>query len=374
MSPLTIVFCGGGSVGHVAPAVAVARAAMKLNPAVQPLFLCADRADETAFLTHEHLPFRTIPAAKFPRGMSAGWVTFPFVFAYSLIAARGILKHTKPAAVFSKGGYVSAPICIAARMMGIPIVLHESDATGGMSNRLIATIARTVCLGFPEEVTSHESRVPNTPSSRNSKLATRNSILTGNPVRPDIAGGSKDAARRITGFSGRRPVLLVIGGSQGSLAINQAIDKHFEALIDMADVIHLTGANKETGRTHARYWARPFVTEELKHLYALTDVAVSRAGAGTLSELAALGKPTVVVPLLGVAQDHQQCNAKLLESAGGAILLPQERLDELPSLLKTLLADAPRRTALGERLRGFFPADAATAIARSVLDAAGSRA
>ena len=356
MSTLNIVFCGGGSVGHIAPAVAVARATMQLRTDVRPLFFCAKRNDEIAFLHHAHLPFRCVSAAKFPRGLSVGWMTFPFVFTWSLIATQRLLKEVKPAAIFSKGGYVSAPVCIVARMMGIPIVLHESDATGGMSNALVARMAKTVCLGFPTEAA--------TP---------RNAILTGNPVRPDIANGSKDAARRITGFSGRRPVVLIIGGSQGSLAINQAVDAHFDTLIDMADVIHLTGAGKGINRVHARYWARPFVTEELKHLYALADVAVSRAGAGTLSELAAVGKPVIVVPLRGVAQDHQQRNAELLAQAGAAVLLPQQRLVELPTTLRGLFANSAQRATLGQHLQGFFPPNAAIAIARTVLDAAESR-
>ncbi len=354
---LHIAFCGGGSVGHVAPAVAVARAAMKLNPDVKPMFYCADRADETDFLRHESLPFRTLPAAKFPRGLSTRWITFPVVFPYSLLAAFFELKKTRPAAIFSKGGYVSAPMCIAGRALGIPIVLHESDAAGGMSNALVAKMAKTVCLGFPETA--------GTP---------RNAIITGNPVRPDVTAGRKDAGCRITGFSGRRPVLLVIGGSQGSVAINQAVDASFEKLIDMADVIHITGAGKGTGRSHARYWAKPFVTEELKHLYALADVAVSRAGAGALSELAALSKPVIVVPLRGVAQDHQQRNALALEKAGAAVLLPQAELTELAHAVKGLLDDPAKRTALGERLHGFFPSEAASAIARTVLDAAARRA
>lgn len=350
----TIVFCGGGSVGHIAPSVAVARAAAGLDASVRPVFVCANRRDEIAFLEHERMEYRCVPAAKFPRGLTAGWLTFPFLFAWSFLRALRTLLTLRPAAVFSKGGYVSVPVCLVARLLGIPIVLHESDATGGMGNALIARIATTVCLGMPAQDAAH-------------------GFYTGNPVRPDVTAGSVDAGRRITGFSGRRPVVLVIGGSQGSAAINQAVEAQFNTLIDLADIMHITGAGKEIGKQHARYWSRPFVTEELPHLYALADVVITRAGAGVLSELAANAKPAIVVPLRGVAQDHQQKNAEQFAAADAIVLLPQERLTELAMTVRNLLENPAKRQEYGKRLQGCIPQGAATAIASALLDAAKQR-
>lgn len=350
--PRTVVFCGGGSVGHIAPSVAVARAACALDTSVVPLFFCAAREEETRFLTHEGLQYRCVHAAKFPRGLSLGWLSFPFVFAWSCIQAFLLLQSAAPAALFSKGGHISVPVCLAARMLGLPIVLHESDATGGLGNTLISRLATTVCVGMPGvQLAAH-------------------AVYTGNPVRPEIAQGSVDAGRRITGFSGRRPIVLVIGGSQGSLAINQAVDAQFEQLLDAADIVHLTGTGKALTRQHARYWSRPFVTEELPHLYALADVVVTRAGAGVLSELAAVGKAAVVVPLREVAQDHQQRNAEHFASANAIVLLPQEQLAGLTRIIRDLLNDAEKRQGYGKRLQACVPPDAATTIARALLDAA----
>ncbi len=351
----TIVFCGGGSVGHIAPSVAVARAILGLDASVRPVFLCANRQDELAFLEHERMEYRCVPAAKFPRGLTVKWLTFPFLFAWSFLGALRVLLAVRPTAVFSKGGYVSVPACLAARLLGLPIVLHESDATGGMGNALIARIATTVCLGMPVQ------------------HAPANGLYTGNPVRQEVTAGSVDAGRRITGFSGRRPVVLVIGGSQGSAAINQAVQTQFNSLIDLADIMHITGAGKEIGKQHARYWSRPFVTEELPHLYALADVVVTRAGAGVLSELAANAKAAIVVPLRGVAQDHQQKNAEQFAAADAVVLLPQERLTELAMTVRGLLEHPDKRQEFGKRLQGCIPQGAATAIASALLDAAKQR-
>ncbi len=358
MKTLVILLCGGGSGGHLAPVLAVAEALRRVAPQSTLHVVCANRKDEHALLARAALPYSAIPAAKFPRGLSIGWVLFPFTFFYSLFAAWRVVGSVRPEVIFSKGGYVSVPVCLVGRLKKIPIVLHESDSVGGMANRLIGKIAQTICIGFP-------------PTSY--KLQANHLVFTGNPVRPSITQGSIDAAKRITGFSGRRPVVLVIGGSQGSLAINAAIERDFEKLIGLADIIHLTGEGKALQKTHARYWARTFVVDELKDLYALADVVVSRAGAGVLGELSALGKPVIVVPLRGVAQDHQQHNAQLLATAGAAVLLPQDQLHRLPEELQTLLNDPERRAALGSGLRKFFPADAAQAIAKTILDSINKR-
>ncbi len=352
MTTPTIVLCGGGSVGHLAPSIAVGQAVHSLMPSARLIFLCANRADEIVVLEHQRLTYRAIPAAAFPRGSLIKWLAFPFVFCQSLLSAWRTLNDLEPAVIFSKGGYVSAPVCIAGWMKKVPIVLHESDSVSGLSNRLVARVAQRVCRGFPTD-TSKSTR----------------DIVTGNPVRPEILLGSKSAGQRITGFSGRRPVIMVIGGSQGARAINQAIDAQFDQLIGLADVIHITGGGKAINRAHARYWARPFVTEELAHLYALADIVITRAGAGVLSELAALSKPAIVVPLRGIAQDHQQNNAEILARHDAIVLLPQGELSRLTATIQLLIDDTDRRLRLGAHLHAFFPADASAAIAHAILDA-----
>ena len=355
MHPRTILFCGGGSLGHLTPSLSVLESLKKMVPSLEAMFICADRSDEIAMLRSAGIPFRTIHAGKFPRGFSVRLISFPFLFAYSIIESIIALASIKPDVIFSKGGFVSVPVCLAAFLFRIPIVLHASDSVPNISDRLIGRIAKKICTGFP---------VNSFPQNLRSKT-----IQTGNPVRYMIASGLRVAGQRITGFSRKRPVIMIIGGSQGSVALNEALDRQFDALVNLADIIHLTGTGKELQRTHARYWARATVIEELPHLYALADVVVTRAGAGTLSELSALSKAAIVIPLTGVAHDHQLKNAQLLAAAGAIALLREEQISIFSEHIESLLRDHDRRRTMGEALKKFFPVEATNRIAKIVLDA-----
>lgn len=353
-SSKTVLFCGGGSVGHVAPSLAVAQALTKHSQGIRTVFICMKRSEEIELLTHAGVRFSTLPPLRVPSMYSPRVFLFPFSFLRAFLRSLAVLRREHPDVVFSKGGTVSIPVCLAAWCKRIPVVLHESDSILSRSGFFLARIARKVCTGFV---------IDRLPSGIRQKV-----VHTGNPVREEILRGSRSAGQRITRFSGRRPVLLVIGGSQGAASLNKVVEKSFEKLIDLADIIHLTGAGKAISRTHARYFARPFVTEELPHLYALADLAVTRAGAGTLSELAVLGKPAIVVPLTGVAHDHQLKNAVILAGNGAMEFLKQEELALLPGRVATLLQDRQRLKFLGENLSGFFPADASGNIAKVLLD------
>ncbi len=351
----TILFSGGGTSGHLAPSIAVADALVRKDRTIRPFFVIADRSDEKSLLESARLGFTVVHAGKFPRGLSLRLLTFPVLAVVSFVESLLLLLRLRPALVFSKGGYVSVPVCIAAWMLGVPVIIHASDSVPNLSDRLIGRFARKICTGFPSAAFPEALRL---------KCA-----YAGNPVRPIIAGASRDAGRRITGFSGNRPVLMIIGGSQGSLTINRQVAASFDELLAMADVIHITGQGKATGKNHARYFSRPYVTDELPHLYALADIVVTRAGAGVLSELAALAKPAVVVPLAGVAHDHQVRNGEALAQADACVLVTEDRLAELPAVLGFLLASPERRADLGKNLQQFFPSDAAAAVADVVLDA-----
>ena len=341
------------------PSLAVAEALMVRNPDIKPVFFCSHRSDELDILRSVGMKHVVIHAGKFPRGISPRILTFPILFIVSFVESMIELLRPRPALIVSKGGFVSAPICLAGRLLGIPVILHSSDSVPSLSDRLIGRLAQRVCTGFPIDAF---------PPALRSKA-----VQTGNPVRSMIAHASRAAGQRITGFSGKRPVVMIIGGSQGSVALNESVDSHFEKLIDVADVIHVTGEGKGLKREHARYFSRPSVLAELPHLYALADVIVTRAGAGVLSEIASLKKAAIVVPLRGVAHDHQQRNAEFLQGLGAVLLLPQEELADLMTILRSLLSDGPRRAALGEALSTALPSRAASGIADVVLDALGQR-
>ena len=222
----------------------------------------------------------------------------------------------------SKGGAVSIPTCMLAWQQGIPVILHESDALMGRANRLLARYAHRVCLG-------HEGACPQRDDA----------VVTGNPVRADVYAGSADRAREITGFRDDKPLLLVLGGSQGAAALNNAVGHHIDALLADWNVAHLTGYGKAGAGERAGYWARPFAQGELPHLYTLATAAVSRAGAGAIAELAANAVPSLLVPLRGLAQDHQWHNANAAQAEGWCRILEQEALATLPEALRALAAD-----------------------------------
>jgi UDP-N-acetylglucosamine--N-acetylmuramyl-(pentapeptide) pyrophosphoryl-undecaprenol N-acetylglucosamine transferase len=240
--------------------------------------------------------------------------------------------------------------------MKIPIILHESDAVMGRANRLIAKMATHVCLGFPQK-RSIEKLV-----GSNYSLLTSHCSCTGNPLRKEITQGSREEGLKITGFSGTRPILLIMGGSQGAQVINEWTVRHLTQLTAICDVIHLRGPNKAPTSNQQpvtrNYWTTDFSHTELPHLYACSDMAVSRAGAGSIAELSGNGIPSILIPLRGVAHDHQVFNAKSLQERGAALLVTQNEMDkELMNVLKQLIHDPAAREMLRSKIREFCIGD-----------------
>jgi UDP-N-acetylglucosamine--N-acetylmuramyl-(pentapeptide) pyrophosphoryl-undecaprenol N-acetylglucosamine transferase len=327
-----VLLVGGTSAGHLAPMVAVAEALERLEPGIALSFVCSDKPADAAFLALEKRTARTLPLPR--RNLS-----LPATFARAFAAAWRILREERPDVVFSKGSAVSVPLCFAARLRGIPVVLHESDAVMGRANRLLSSVAKRTLLAAD----------------------------VGNPIRPRVTSGKKEEGLRAAGFDGTKPVLLVMGGSQGARAINEAVATQLGALRETCDVIHLTGAGKTVAANGPGYHATEFGSDVLPHLYAATDLAVSRAGAGSIAELAACGIPAILVPIRGLAGDHQVKNAEAAEATGACVVLPQERLGDLASTVAALLADRGRMQTMRDRCRYAARPEAARLIAETVL-------
>ncbi|MDO8649679.1 MAG: UDP-N-acetylglucosamine--N-acetylmuramyl-(pentapeptide) pyrophosphoryl-undecaprenol N-acetylglucosamine transferase [Candidatus Peregrinibacteria bacterium] len=356
---MKILFCGGGSVGHLAPAIAVWRAVQRSDPSAEALFVPTEKDADAAYLIAEDVPYQALPALR------SSW-KLPWDFLRTYRRARKQLTTFAPNAVFSKGGALSIPICLAARRLHIPIVHHESDAVMGRASRIIARIASAVCLGFPPDEEALRGGMREYAATW---------IYTGNPVRPQITNGDRREGLALTRFRGEKPVLIVIGGSQGAEAINTFIESSLTALLPLVDIIHLTGKGKTGAKgQHAGYWSQSFATNELPHLYAASTIALSRAGAGSISELAMNGIPTVLVPLRGLAQDHQFANAKRMERSGGCIILEQGSLTrEFPQLLRSLLTHGEKLEAMSQRMRAAAAPDAAERLSEIVLRSAARR-
>lgn len=276
-------------------------------------------------------------------------------FFSALRTAGAVLDSWKPDVVFSKGAAVSVPLCLAAYRRGIPVVIHESDAVMGTANRLCAPFATAVCTGFD--------------------LQKKRFVHTGNPLRRGIQGGRKEDGLRITGLQGKRPVLLVIGGSQGAKALNTAIVQQIDALLQRCDIVHLTGAGKATDIVRKGYWQTEFADmNTLAHLYVLADVSLSRCGAGSMTELAACGVAPIFVPIRGLAHDHQYKNAIMAQERSSCSIVLQEELPHalLPTL-DALLSDNAKQAEITANMASLFLPNAAERIADILRRSVASR-
>ncbi len=317
---MRLLFLSGGSAGHLAPLVAVLRALQTMEPSAEVLFVCSDRKEDAEFLTKEKVQFEQVALPRL------SW-RLPVRFLKNFLKSRRILRRFQPDIVFSKGGAVSVPCALAAKMQKIPIVLHESDAVMGKANRIVARWAEMVCLGMGSEEMSDEKSVMSD-RSHHSPLTTHHFVYTGNPIRPELTQGNREEGLRITGLTGERPIFLVLGGSQGAEALNEVIRKNIDALLTVCDIVHITGKGKKSAGSHVGYWSTEFATDALAHIYATASFALTRAGASSLTELAANAIPMIVVPIEGLAHNHQVHNAAALETSRGGKVIAQGRLSQ----------------------------------------------
>jgi len=368
---LRIVIAGGGTGGHTSAGLAVA-SALKERGVEEIHWIGSRTGIEARRVPEAGLPFHAIPVGKLRRYWD--WQNVPDLAwraPAGVACAWRILRRIDPALLFATGGFVALPPAIAARALGVPIVVHEQTAVPGLANRLVARFARRVALSFP-------------PAGED--LAPGRATLTGNPLRPELPGGSREAGCRRFGLDPDDPIVYVTGGAQGSHKINRTVGEVLAPLLSICQVIHQCGGNPETGdqawleararslpeALRRRYALLPYVGAELADVYAAADLVIGRSGAGTVNECLHLGKPAVYVPLPGASGDEQTANARLVAAAGGGVVIAQSTLtpDGLLDAVRRLLSDRAALRAMGERARGLAVPDAAERIARLVFEAA----
>ena len=367
---MRVVIAGGGTGGHTSAGLAVAAALEKRGADIH--WIGSRGGVEARRVPEAGLSFHAIHAGKLRRYWD--WQNVPDL---ALRAPAGaaqswrLLRRLRPSLLFATGGFVSLPPALAARALAIPIVVHEQTAVPGLANRIVARFARRIALSFP--LSGNEF-----PPDR--------VILTGNPLRPELLGGSREAACRHFSLDHALPIVYVTGGAQGSHKINRTVGEILPALLETCQVIHQCGDHPKTGdrewlaarvRTLAeplrqRYVLVPYVGGELRDVYAAADLVVGRSGAGTVNECLHLAKPAIFIPLPGAGGDEQTANARLVEAAGGGILFPPVSLTSAALLdaVKRLLADRPTLRAMGERARSLAVPDAAERIARLIFEVA----
>jgi UDP-N-acetylglucosamine:LPS N-acetylglucosamine transferase len=239
---------------------------------------------------------------------------------------KAVLEEVKPDVVFSKGGFVSVPVVVAGKKCKVPTIIHESDMTPGLANKLAFPSAVKVCCNFPETV---------------KYLPEGKAVMTGSPIRRELLCGDSEKGRAFCRLTGERPVLMIIGGSLGSVAVNTAIRRILPELLKTFQVVHLCGKGNldESLEDVPGYRQYEYIRDELPDLFALADVVVSRAGAGTVFEILALKKRALLVPLEGPTRGDQKENAAYFSRQGLCKVLSQTRLDKLPQAIDNAFAD-----------------------------------
>lgn len=307
-----IVLTGGGTAGHVTPNIALIPRLLKEGYEIA--YIGSYDGIEKKLISDFDIPYTGISTGKFRRYLDVKNLTDPFRVIKGFGEARKFLKQYKPDVVFSKGGFVSVPVVRAAASLGIPCIIHESDMTPGLANKLCIPVAAKVCCNFPETL---------------KMLPTGKAVLTGSPIREELAKGNKLAGLDLCGFTANKPVILVMGGSLGAANVNKAVREALPRLLENFQVVHLCGKDKVDNLllNTPGYKQFEYIKSELKDLFAMTDVVISRAGANAICELLALKKPNILIPLpASSSRGDQILNAKSFEAQGFSIVIDEDDL------------------------------------------------
>ena len=309
-----IILTGGGTAGHVTPNIALLPRLKELQYDIH--YIGSYNGIEKELIEPFGIPYHGISSGKLRRYFSLQNFTDPFRVIKGFSEAKKLIKLLEPDVIFSKGGFVSVPVVIAGKKCKVPAIIHESDMTPGLANKLSIPSAAKVCCNFPETV---------------KLLPADKAVLTGSPIRQELLSGSKSKAIEFTGLTSDKPVILIIGGSLGAAAVNQAVRNVLPELLKDFQVIHLCGKIKlDTSLQGVKgYVQYEYIKDELKDLFALTDIVISRAGANAICELLALHKPNLLIPLSASASRGDQIlNARSFERQGFSMVLEEEELTD----------------------------------------------
>lgn len=362
----TVLVAGGGTGGHLMPALAIAQALQEARPGIRVVLAGAERGVEASLLPQRPYPFTLLPIEPIYRRQWWRNLRLPLTLARARRAAAGLLDRERPDVVVGTGGYASAPVVWLATRRGIPTAIQEQNAFPGLATRWLARRVREVYLGVPE------ARARLAPGRATEVLD------TGNPIaRPDRSPGYLARARNRFLVTGALPVLVVTGGSQGSLAINREVAAWLDAG-GGADLQVIWVAGRATGAEFRRYHRPPFVQvfdflDPMAEAWAVADMVVARAGMMTIAELCAWGLPSILIPLPTAAADHQTANAAALAAAGAAVHLSQRSLrpGDLGRAIERLAGDRVFRTKLAECALSRGKPGAAATIAARILALSG---
>lgn len=309
-----IVLTGGGTAGHVTPNIALMPKLKELGYDIS--YIGSYEGIERKLIEEYNIPYYPISSGKLRRYLDIKNFSDPFKVLKGLGQSIGLMKKLKPDVVFSKGGFVSVPVILAAKFCKVPSIIHESDLTPGLANKLAIPAAQKVCCNFPETL---------------KYLPADKAVLTGSPIRSELLSGSRERALKLCNFTSDKPVLLIVGGSLGSKAINHAVREALPELSKTYQIIHLCGAGNldpELGGTTG-YAQFEYAKQELSDFFALADLVISRAGANAICELLALHIPNILIPLsANASRGDQILNARSFEKQGFSYVIEEEQLSQ----------------------------------------------
>lgn len=313
----TIILTGGGTAGHVFGSIALLEELKKIFDRI--VFLGSQDGIEKKIISkYKEVEYISIPTTKLIRKFSIKNLSIPFVLIKSIKVCKKIIDELKPNIIFSKGGYVSVPVCLAGHKKHIPIIIHESDISLGLANKITKNKASVVCTSFLETA---------------NKI--NNALFSGAPIRQELFLGNKQKTKKKFGISNEIPVLLVCGGSLGAQSLNNLVWQNLDYLCSRFFVIHLTGREKAKNISHKNYAELEFC-DNMKQLYAVADFCLTRGGANALFELLALKIPMLISPLLKQSRGEQKQNAKYFCDNGFALCLEKETEEELKEKIEKL--------------------------------------
>jgi UDP-N-acetylglucosamine--N-acetylmuramyl-(pentapeptide) pyrophosphoryl-undecaprenol N-acetylglucosamine transferase len=316
-----IVLTGGGTAGHVTPCIALLPALQEEGFDIQ--YIGSYNGIERKLIEEYNIPYHGISSGKLRRYFDPKNFSDPFKVIKGYFEAGKLLKQLKPDIVFSKGGFVTVPVVMAAKKHKIPVIIHESDMTPGLANKLALPSATKVCANFPETIKF---------------LPSEKAVLTGTPIRKELFSGNKIKGLDFCGFTVNRPVILIVGGSTGSRTINEIIRGMLPTLLRDFQVVHLCGKGNLDERLNDTegYVQYEYIKEELSDLLAAADLVISRAGANAICEFLAMRKPNILIPLPAASSRGDQIlNAESFERQGYSYVLKEEDLS-LASLLQAI--------------------------------------
>lgn len=369
---MRIALTGGGTGGHLFPLIAIARELKNISLErgiydTEIVFFGPKTTDESLYLSlsEEGIKFEPIMSGKLRRYFSLQNPVDIIKLFIGLFQAQWKLFRFMPDVIFSKGGYGSLPIVIVGWMFGIPIIIHESDSIPGLVNKISGKFAKRIAIAFPSASKYFDD----------SKVA-----IVGNPTREDLRTGSQDEAKKIFNLKGDKPLILIMGGSQGAQAINDLIMTIINDLLLRFEIILVCGEknyknlhNEAKARLNQQQWEYfhlyPFLKSEIKHAFTSANLIISRAGAGSIFEIAYLGKPSIIIPLPNSAQDHQIENAYEYSRYGAAIVIEQQNLTPHLFLdnIARIVSDEQLSKQMSENALKFASPNAARKIAEEVF-------